>query len=158
MVCAYACVCECWVLVDAEVYWSQRRVNHSYPHVNKDTLWPLSEWITTKFHYFTSYQTISFITTPLLPPWLSCGISQDVATCRLHCLSFNNTKRFTSHLLPSTTTSLFSPSVTMVIIEIITSYLVPYWWLTTILAHKSRTMRKILKWYFFSIKMWNQWE
>lgn len=96
MVCAYACACECWVLVDAEVYWSQRRVNHSYPHVNKDTLWPLSEWITTKFHYFTSYQTISFITTPLLPPWLSCGISQDVATCRLHCLSFNNTKRFTS--------------------------------------------------------------
>lgn len=122
-----------------------------------------------KFHYFTSYQTISFITTPLLPPWLSCGISQDVATCRLHCLSFNNTKRFTSPLPPSTTTSLFSPSVTMVMvtellvtgycdIEIITSYLVPYWWLTTILAHKSRTMRKILKWYFFSIKMWNQWE
>lgn len=111
-----------------------------------------------KFHYFTSYQTISFITTPLLPSWLSCGIFQDVATCRLHCLSFNNTKRFTSPLPPSTTTSLFSPSVTMVIIEIITSYLVPYRWLTTILAHKSRTMRKILKWYFFSIKMWNQWE
>lgn len=43
------CVCECCVLVDAEVYWSQQRVNHSYPHVNKDTLWPLSEWITTSF-------------------------------------------------------------------------------------------------------------
>lgn len=158
MVCAYACACECWVLVDAEVYWSQRRVNHSYPHVNKNTLWPSSEWITTSF--ITLHPIRQSALLPLLSfPLVSLVVFfQDVATCRLHCWSFNSTKRLTAPLPPSTTTSLFSPSVTMVIIEIITSYLVPYRWVKTILEHKSRTMRKILKWYFFSIKMWNQWE
>lgn len=101
--CMCVCVCGRRMLADVNVHHTGQTVNHCSPHVNKNTAWPLSEWINHTIHYSASYQTISFINTPLhhaRPSSSRPTVLSVFPRTRPHDARadwrFNNTKRFTA--------------------------------------------------------------